>query len=74
MRDILHQIPPGSRIGMHAANDDARHFTFLRDSKIPHGTFGQRRIDLEWKIAGWIIVLASIVIIGWALIIGGPQQ
>lgn len=50
-------------ISTHFSNDDARLYSFVRDSRLPHGTF-----DAEWRItpnrALWVVVgvLAGLLI------------
>ena len=45
-------------IGRHANFDDHRYWTFVRDSKIPHGSLGDRK----WTADGVVFIVLSILI------------
>lgn len=55
-------------LSRHVDNDDPRHFAFIRDSKIPHGTFAD---PLEWctrRAVRWsfiALLIVGVAVLAW---------
>ena len=57
MNDFRH------RISASAEFDDARYWTFTRDTRLPHGTFGKRR---DWDA---VVLVACCVLLALGLLV-----
>lgn len=47
-----------NRISYSAEFDDARYWSFVRDSKLPYGTFGRPR-SADW----WVVAFCAVIVV-----------
>jgi len=49
-------------ISGHYSNDDPRHFFFVRDSRLPLGTFPRRHYNPErWVFAACVVLVLALI-------------
>ena len=57
MKDYRHMISSHSRF------DDAHYWRFVRNTNLPHGTFGKKTSPDTWVFAACCLILAAAMVI-----------